>query len=129
MSIGERIKMRREELGWTQEELAKKMGYKSKSTINKIELGKSDVTQSKVPEYAKVLMTTPAYLLEMDDVEDSQESLYYLNPETVRMAQKIYDNKYLRALFHVSDDASPEVLQTAHDMVVILKKRERGDDY
>ena len=95
MSIGERIKMRREELGWTQEELAKKMGYKSKSTINKIELGKSDVTQRKVPEYAKVLMTTSAYLLEMDDAENSQETPYYINPETMRIAQKIHDNKYL----------------------------------
>lgn len=128
MSIGERIKMRREELGWTQEELAKKMGYKSKSTINKIELGKSDVTQSKIPEYAKVLMTTSAYLLGMDDAENSQESLYYLNPETMRIAQKIHDNKYLRGLFYESEDASPETLQTTHDMLVLLKKRERGDE-
>ena len=128
MSIGERIKMRREELGWTQEELAKKMGYKSKSTINKIELGKSDVTQSKVPEYAKVLMTTSAYLLEMDDAENSQETPYYINPETMRIAQKIYDNKYLRGLFYESEDASPETLQTTHDMLVLLKKRERGDE-
>lgn len=128
MSIGERIKMRREELGWTQEELAKKMGYKSKSTINKIELGKSDVTQSKVPEYAKVLMTTSAYLLGMDDAENSQESPYYINPETMRIAQKIHDNKYLRGLFYESEDASPETLQTTHDMLVLLKKRERGDE-
>ena len=128
MSIGERIKMRREELGWTQEELAKKMGYKSKSTINKIELGKSDVTQSKIPEYAKVLMPTSAYLLGMDDAENSQESLYYLNPETMRIAQKIHDNKYLRGLFYESEDASPETLQTTHDMLVSLKKRERGDE-
>lgn len=128
MSIGERIKMRREELGWTQEELAKKMGYKSKSTINKIELGKSDVTQSKVPEYAKVLMTTSAYLLEMDDAENSQETPYYINPETMRIAQKIHDNKYLRGLFYESEDASPETLQTTHDMLVLLKIRERGDE-
>lgn len=128
MSIGERIKMRREELGWTQEELAKKMGYKSKSTINKIELGKSDVTQRKVPEYAKVLMTTSAYLLGMDDAENSQESPYYINPETMRIAQKIHDNKYLRGLFYESEDASPETLQTTHDMLVVLKKRERGDE-
>lgn len=38
--IGERIKARRLELGLTQEELAKKMGYTSRSTVNKVELGK-----------------------------------------------------------------------------------------
>ena len=37
MKIGDRIKARRESLKMTQEELALKMGYKSRSTINKIE--------------------------------------------------------------------------------------------
>ena len=37
MTIGERIKLRREELQMTQEELAQKLGYKSRSSINKIE--------------------------------------------------------------------------------------------
>ena len=36
-TVGNNIRKRREELGMTQEELAKKTNYKSKSTINKIE--------------------------------------------------------------------------------------------
>ena len=39
IKIGLRIQQRRKALGLTQEELAFKMGYKSKSTINKIEKG------------------------------------------------------------------------------------------
>ena len=39
MTIYDRIKLRREELGMSQQELAYKLGYKSRSTINKIELG------------------------------------------------------------------------------------------
>lgn len=39
MDIGSRIKHKREELNMTQEELALKVGYKSKSSINKIEIG------------------------------------------------------------------------------------------
>ena len=42
MTIGQRVKIRREELGMSQEELAKKIGYKSKSSINKIELVTDD---------------------------------------------------------------------------------------
>ena len=38
-TIGANIKRRREELGITQEELSKRLGFKSKSSINKIELG------------------------------------------------------------------------------------------
>ena len=41
MSIGQRIKSRREELGMSQEDLAHRIGYKSKSSINKIELSTS----------------------------------------------------------------------------------------
>ena len=39
MELYKRIRKRREELGMSQEELAKKMGYKSRSSINKIEMG------------------------------------------------------------------------------------------
>lgn len=66
-TIGSNIRKRREELGLTQEELARKMGYKSKSTINKIEAGINDITQSKVIAFAKVLNTTVAYLMGWDD--------------------------------------------------------------
>lgn len=62
-SIGENITQRRKELGWTQEELAIRMGYKSKSTINKIELGINDIPQSKVVKFAEILGTTPADLM------------------------------------------------------------------
>ena len=47
-TIYERIRARRIELGLTVEELAKKMGYKDKSSISKIENGKADIPQSKV---------------------------------------------------------------------------------
>lgn len=52
--IGNKIKSRRIELGMTQMDLAKKMGYKSKSTINKIELGINDINQSKMKKMAHV---------------------------------------------------------------------------
>lgn len=61
--IGNKIALKRKELGMTQEELAKKMGYKSKSTINKIENGTNDIPQSKVVKFAEVLETSIAYLM------------------------------------------------------------------
>ncbi len=62
-NIGKIICARRKELGMTQEELAKKLGYKSKSTINKIENGTNDIPQSKVVKFAEVLETTIADLM------------------------------------------------------------------
>lgn len=61
--IGKRIKAKRIELGMTQEDLANKLGYKSKTTIAKIENGTNDITQSRVVDFANVLNTTPAYLM------------------------------------------------------------------
>lgn len=63
MDLGKRIKQRREQLNMSQDELARKLGYKSRSSINKIELGKNDITQHKIAEFAKALQTTPAYLM------------------------------------------------------------------
>lgn len=62
-TVGENILLMRKQLGLTQEELANKMGYKSKSTINKIELGINDIPQSKIVQFAEVLGTTPAHLM------------------------------------------------------------------
>ena len=63
MNIGQRIKQRREELGMSQEELAKKAGYKSRSSINKIEVDGRGLPQSKIVLIAKALKTTPTYLM------------------------------------------------------------------
>lgn len=73
MGIGDRIKQRRIELGMSQQELATAMGYTSKSTINKIELGKNDVSQSKVVKFSKVLNTTPSYLMDWDLDDENNE--------------------------------------------------------
>lgn len=67
MELGKRIKQRREDLKMSQESLAQKLGYKSRSSINKIELGLNDISQSKIMEFAKALDTTPAYLMGWED--------------------------------------------------------------
>lgn len=70
-TVGDNIFNRRKELGLTQEELAKRMGYKSKSTINKIELGINDIPQGKIVKFAEVLLTTPAYLMGWEEEDNS----------------------------------------------------------
>lgn len=65
-SIGKRIKQRREELQMTQDELAKLLGYQSRSSINKIELGRQNLTQSKIQAISNVLKTTPSYIMGWD---------------------------------------------------------------
>ena len=64
--LSTRLHLRRKELGLSQEELAQRMGYRSKSSITKLEKGINDLPQSKVEELAAALETPPAYLLGLD---------------------------------------------------------------
>lgn len=65
--IGLRIYNKRKELGWSQDELASRMGLKSKSTICKIERGEDNLTADSVQKYADALGVAPAYLLGLED--------------------------------------------------------------
>lgn len=63
LDIGDRIKKKRLALNLSQQELAEKVGYTSRSSINKIELGLVNLPQSKVQLLAQVLNTSVSYIL------------------------------------------------------------------
>ena len=72
--IYENIKKLRIERGLSQEELAAKMGYTSRSTIAKIESGTNDIPQAKIKAFAKALGTTPAHLMGIDNEQSITEN-------------------------------------------------------
>lgn len=93
MNIGERIKQRRIEMNLTQDELAKKVGYKSRSSINKIELSR-DLPLTKVAKVAKVLDCTPAYLMgweseNLEEITDIDVKLTTIDEKVKEYALKI----------------------------------------
>ena len=87
----ENIRKRRIELGLSQQDLAEKLGYKSRSAINKIEMGINDLTQSKIIAFAKALNTTPGELMGLDDKSESID-------DKINSAFNVIDNKYLRSI-------------------------------
>lgn len=71
MSIGERIKTRRKELGMSAETLAEKIG-KSPATVYRYERGDISGVDSKVLlPIADALGTTPGYLMGWDEIADN----------------------------------------------------------
>lgn len=67
MNIGHNLKKRRLTLGYTLEEVAKKVGT-SKQTIHRYETGIiANIPSDKIEALAKVLQTTPAYLMGWED--------------------------------------------------------------
>ena len=81
MTVGERIAARRKELNMTQEELAKKLGYKSRSSINKIELEWSNVPLSKLERVADALDCEAPFLMGWSEVAEPENEALYLTGE------------------------------------------------
>lgn len=66
MTIGDRIKNRREELNMSQNDLAVKLGLKDKSSISKIEKSKDDVSLKNVEKMALALNCSIPFLMGWD---------------------------------------------------------------
>ncbi len=74
MNTGDRIKEMRKLKGFTQEELAQKLGLKD-SAIAKYESGRvENIKRNVIAEMAKVLDCSPVYLLCLDDDDSTSSS-------------------------------------------------------
>ena len=101
--LGERLKKKRKELGLSQEELAKRLGLKSKSTICKIERGDDNLTTTAIRKYANALNVEPGYLMGWEEVE----------------VQAVTDEERIKAerLYDLYTKSSPEVQQAVELML------------
>ena len=107
MNIGQRIKTRREAIGLSQDDLAIKTGYKSRSSINKIELDGRGLPQSKIMAFADALQTTPAYLMGWDE-EKAEDKIYYVSEDK-------------KDVISALDELSADDLKIVMDMIKRLK--------
>ena len=57
-----------------------------------------------------------------------QSSGYYFDDETAKLAQELFENKELRALFDVQRGMSAEDLRALYGMALALKRKEKGTD-
>ena len=81
MSVGTNIRKRRFELKMSQQELADAMGYKTRSTIAKIESGENDISQKKLQRIAAALETTVELLVDGSSPVDDDEPTF-VRPDT-----------------------------------------------
>ena len=105
------IKNERIKNGWTQTELALKVGYSDKSMIAKIEAGKVDLPQTKIRTFAEVFHCTESYLMGWDEEDDV--------PSTLTM-----DEKDLLKKYNELDDESKRQLIL---MVAFLQDQQNKD--
>ena len=114
----------RDERNFKDSDVAKGTGI-TKSTFSDWKSGRSKPKKEKLLKIASFLGVSVDYLMTGEEKEGSEK--YYLNDETTKMAQSIFENKDLRMLFDAAQDASPDDLQTVHSMLLALKRKERGN--
>ncbi len=104
--------------------VAKETGI-AQSVFSSWKTGISTPKQDKLKKIADYFNVSVEYLMTGEEKEGGEK--YYLNEETSKMAQKIFENKELRMLFDAAQDAAPEDLEAAHTMILALKRKERGN--
>jgi len=106
----------------TQVELANKLGVGATSVYNWCN-GIKAPRMDKIDAMCDLFDCRRSDLIE--DGDNDKENLYYLNDETAKAAQEIFENKELRMLFDVAKDADAEDLRALHNMALALKRKER----
>lgn len=123
-NIGERIKKRRKELGMTQENLSNKLGYKSKTTIAKIENGTNDIMQNRVIDFAKALHTTPAYLMGYSDLNEPND----ISTKLQELIDQLQDRENLQFDQKPMDNMTRELLRMNLENTLAVTRLNNGKD-
>lgn len=90
MTIGSRIKARRQELKMSQREMAARLGYTDHTTLTRIEAGKVDLPQSRIVKIAEVLGVTPGYIMGWEQEPEDMGSLAAMvlkDPRLLKLVQ------------------------------------------
>lgn len=98
----------------------------AQSTLSDWKNGKSIPKADKIQKIADFFGVSAEYLMTGNEGEEGKK--YYLNDETAEMAQKLFESRELRVLFDAAQDATPEDLKTTYDILMALKRKERGEN-
>ena len=120
MTTGERLKLRRKEIGFSAEKVADQLGV-SPATIYRYEKGDIEkVPVDSLAELAKILQTTPAYLMGWESQADQAEINDLLaqiqaseEKEQSRIAEMI---QYFKKLH---DDGKAKAIERVHELTEI----------
>ena len=88
MNLADRVKQRREQLGLSQEQLALRMGYSSRTSINKIENGRP-CSQKIIARLADALGVSIPYLMGWE--EETNEKPIVQDDELSEEKQKLIE--------------------------------------
>ena len=105
-----------EKHGKTATDVSRETGI-PRSTFTDWKSGRAMPKADKLQKIAEYFQVPMEYLL-----TGEMPGNYYLNEETAEMAQAIFDNPNLRALFSAAKDATPTQMKLAEEMLIQFKR-------
>ena len=115
------LRNRRIELNLTMKQVADAVGV-SEATVSRWESGDIDnMRRDKIAALAKALDLDPRIIMGWEGGKEIAQQKYYTDPETAQIAQEIFDDPELHALFDAARDSKPENLKAAAAMLKALK--------
>ncbi len=91
----------------------------SRSALTDWKMGRYTPKLDKIQKIADYFGVAMSYFI---DDDSNTENTYYINEETARVAQEVFENRDLRILFDAARDAKPEDLQMAAEMLRRFKE-------
>lgn len=112
------------EYGVTAYKISKETGI-SQSTLSDWKSGRITPKADKLQIIADYFNVSLEYLMTGEEKEGGET--YYINEDTREIAQKVFESKELRLLFDAAKDAKPEDIETTYNMLLALKRKEKGE--
>lgn len=107
--------------GMSQVELAEALGI-TRSRLSMYELGQREPDFETLELIADYFNVDIDYLMGRTEKTTMIPQSYYLNEETARIAQEVFDDPDLRVLFDASRNAKPEAIRLAAEMLRQMKE-------
>lgn len=128
MGISENIKFIRSKYNLSQKELGEIAGVTDKA-VSSWETGEKEPRMGAIQKIANRFGLKKSDIIEDDGIASKAQTQtgYYLDPETARLAQEIYDNPEYRILFDATKKLKPESIKEIMKFIDYQKAKERGD--
>lgn len=117
-TLADRVIARRKELNMTQEELARRMGLKSRSSISKIESGR-EAKQKTIASLAQALDVTIPYLMGWDEHPEDQAAF----------EAAILQDEDVMEMVHLYMAKGPEEREALKQMARLMPNAKRRPPY
>ncbi len=119
MGLYENIKLIAEKKGITIRKIEADLGF-ARSSIAKYNANNPSVEKIKaIADYLDVKIDD---IINPSNVRADGQSGWYLDPETTKVAQELFDNPETRMLFDAARDAKPEDIRFAAEMLKRFKE-------